>query len=55
MGDDMAPLTVPEGGLFLLGDNRDESEDATVWKDAAGNPIRFVRGDDLRGLVRGAR
>jgi len=52
-GDDLGPLTVPAGSLFVLGDNRDESEDATVWKDAAGKPIRFIRGDELRGLVRG--
>lgn len=52
VGDDLDPLAVPAGELFVLGDNRDESEDATVWKDAEGRPIRFIRGDRLKGLLR---
>jgi signal peptidase I len=53
-GDDLGPLTVPPGELFLLGDNRDESEDATVWKDASGKPIHFIPSSELKGVVRGA-
>jgi len=53
-GDDLGPLTVPPGQLFLLGDNRDESDDATVWKDASGRPIHFIPASELKGLVRGA-
>jgi signal peptidase I len=52
-GDDLGPLTVPPGQLFVLGDNRDESDDATVWKDAAGRPIHFIPVAGLQGLVRG--
>jgi signal peptidase I len=52
-GDDLGPLTVPAGQLFVLGDNRDESDDATVWKDLAGNPIRFIPRAGVKGLVRG--
>jgi len=52
-GDDLGPLLVPSGELFMLGDNRDESDDATVWKDASGRPIHFIPSAGLKGLVRG--
>jgi signal peptidase I len=51
-GDNMGPLLVPEKGLFMLGDNRDESNDSSVWKDAEGNPVRFVRMRLIQGIVR---
>jgi signal peptidase I len=53
-GDDLGPLAVPPGQVFLLGDNRDESDDATVWKDAGGKPIHFIPSAELKGVVRGA-
>ena len=53
VGDDLEPVQVPAGALFLLGDNRDESQDATVWRDASGQPIRFIAAKDLKGVVRG--
>lgn len=53
IGDNLGPLTVPEGEVFLLGDNRDESDDATVWKDPSGNPVHFIPITGLKGLVRG--
>ena len=53
-GDDLGPLSVPQGQVFVLGDNRDESDDATVWKDAGGKPIYFIPGAGLKGVVRGA-
>jgi len=52
VGDDIGPLTVPADGLFVLGDNRDESEDSAVWKDSEGKPIYFVKIPALKGLVR---
>lgn len=52
-GDTMEPVTVPEGALFVLGDNRDESEDSSVWKDADGNPIHFLPTANVVGVVRG--
>lgn len=51
-GDTMGPLVVPPNGLFVLGDNRDESNDSSVWKDADGNPLRFLRFKLIQGLAR---
>lgn len=54
-GDDLGPLDVPKGSVFVLGDNRDESGDSSVWKDpATGERIYFVPVSSIRGLVRGA-
>ncbi|MBI5211042.1 MAG: signal peptidase I [Elusimicrobia bacterium] len=53
-GDSLGPITVPEGSLFVLGDNRDESKDSSVWVDpATGEPVRFLPLKNVRGLVRG--
>lgn len=52
-GDDIGPLEVPPGQFFVLGDNRDESDDSTVWKDSGGRPIYFIPRASLKGVVRG--
>jgi signal peptidase I len=53
-GDSLGPLVVPEDSLFVLGDNRDESRDSSVWKDSVtGDPIYFIKQNSLEGLVRG--
>jgi signal peptidase I len=52
-GDSFPEETVPDGCLFLLGDNRDESNDASTWRDEEGDPIRFLPASRVRGYVRG--
>lgn len=51
-GDTIAAFVVPKDGWFVLGDNRDESNDASVWKDGDGKPVRAVRRSLLQGLIR---
>jgi signal peptidase I len=51
-GDDLGPLTVPPDSFFVLGDNRDQSDDSTVWRDAAGDRVYYVRRREIQGLVR---
>ena len=54
-GDDLGLLRVPEGALFVLGDNRDESNDSASWRDpATGGRIYFLKTSDVTGKVRGA-
>lgn len=52
-GDDLGPLTVPQDAIFVLGDNRDQSDDSSVWRDQSGRRVPFVPLRDVRGLVRG--
>ena len=46
--DDMAEVTVPEGHLFLMGDNRDFSADSR-FPPVAGQGIGMVPADNLLG------
>ena len=46
--DDTPPVIVPEGKLFLMGDNRDNSEDSRFPADPAGG-IGLVPIDNLMG------
>ena len=52
-GDTLGPLTVPKDQLFVLGDNRDESKDSSVWKDDNGQHIYFLPISSVVGIVRG--
>jgi signal peptidase I len=40
------PCAIPEGELFLVGDNRDDSRDSRVWGSV---PLRDVIGRALEG------
>jgi len=51
-GDSLGPLTVPPNSYFVLGDNRDESDDSSVWKNSTGERIYFLSGASLQGIVR---
>ncbi len=43
--DDFAPMIVPKGEYFVLGDNRPESFDSRLWKD------KTVKRKDVLGIV----
>lgn len=43
-GDFKPPVWVPEGSIYVLGDNRDDSEDSRVWGPV---PLSSVRGKAL--------
>ncbi len=52
VGDNFNPLVVPKGCVFVLGDNRDESEDSSVWTDPqTGDPIRFIKHEKIQGRL----
>ena len=53
-GDDLGPLKVPAGTVFLLGDNRDNSNDSASWKNpATGAPLYFLPLSEVTGKIRG--
>lgn len=54
-GDNLGPLKVPPDCLFVLGDNRDNSNDSASWRNPAnGEPLYFLPLSAVTGKVRGA-
>ena len=52
VGDNLGPLTAPPDHVFVLGDDRDESEDSSVWKDPkTGTPVYFVKNSEIQGRL----
>jgi signal peptidase I len=52
VGDTFAPMRVPDGCVFVLGDNRDVSGDSRDWKNAQGERIPFLPIDKIQGYIR---
>jgi len=42
--DNFGPVVVPDGHIFVMGDNRDNSEDGRFWGPL---PLRYVKGKPL--------
>jgi signal peptidase I len=51
-GDTLEPLEVPPGMYFVLGDNRDVSEDSTAWVNLSTHErIYFLQRKNIKGRV----